>query len=166
MVPKGEAQVLNADLPVLTATPEKGDDINRSLYARRIIVEWIALRSLEPDITNKDAAARMGIGRPTLQTIITRAAKEGWLKFDDPLNRLEYQVLPKVVDNINRFIEEGDKTVTLETAKGTLFPAYRERQGISDASQTILALKIEPADNQEVKVITGQIVGTPRRLEE
>jgi len=136
-----------------------------ALFARKTIVAWIGLRSLEPDITNREAAKRLGVHANYLNSTITKAAKEGWLRFEDPLNRLEFQVLPKVVDNLDRFVEEGDKTVTIEVAKGTLFKAYQESRGLSDASQTVLALKIEPASG-DIKVVTGQIVGKPRQLED
>ncbi len=150
----------------MVTAPQKGSKkLTGDGWARGCIAKWIALRALDPDITQVEAARQIGMSRRHLQNVIQRAAQEGWLKFEDPLNRLEYVVVPKVVDNLEKFLAEGDKTTTIETAKGTIFKQYQESKGISDASQTILALRIEPADG-DVKVITGQIVGKPRQLED
>jgi len=151
----------------MVAAPQKGSRwLTGDGWPRECIAKWIALRALDPDITQVEASRQIGISRRHLQTLIQRAAQEGWLKFEDPLNRLEYVVVPKVVDNLEKFLREGDKTITIETAKGTIFKQYQESKGISDGNQTILALKIEPADASQIKVVTGQIVGTPRQLEE
>ena len=53
--------------------------------------------------------------------------------------------------------------MTIEAAKGMVFPIYRETKGLSEAPQTVLALKIEsPTGDQSSAVLTGQIIGTPR----
>ena len=133
------------------------------LGSRAIIAEWLKLRALEPDITMKDASIKLGIHRSTLHSIINRGTKAGWLRFDDPLSRIEHQIVPKVLDNLNYFLDERDKTVTIETAKGTIFKTYQESKGIDQGSKTVLALKIELPDGAgETKVIAGSIVGNSR----
>lgn len=128
---------------------------------------WLAMRSLEPTLSTKDIADRLGISVGYMRNLIYDARKEGWLKFDDPMDQIEYGIVPKVIANLNHFLDAKDKTVTIETAKGTIFPQYKEAKGASDAPHTVLALKIEmPTPGDNVKVITGQIVGRPRQLEE
>lgn len=160
-------EILNADLPAMVTSPEKEKKSgpNKDKWAREKIAQWVALRAVDPDVTQEAAAKQIGISRRWLQMLIQRAATEGWLRFDDSLSRLEYVVVPKVVDNLEKFLNEGDKTTTIETAKGTIFKQYQEMKGVSDAPKTVLALRIEPASG-EVKIVTGQIVGTPRQLEE
>lgn len=154
--PTSLAQI-NADFPLIV---EKGNT------PKERILQWMQMRAAEPGITNTEIARRIGIPRQNLQAIIARATKEGWLKFDDPLSRLEHEIIPKAMDNLSILLKDQDRKATLETLKGTSFPAYRESKGISDAPQTVLALKIEAADPESVKVLTGTIVGKPRELKD
>ena len=109
----------------------------------------------------------MRISKRTLNAAIQQAVENGWLKFEDPLAKLEYEIVPKVVRNLNAWLDENDKVVTIEAAKGMVFPIYRESKGINEAPQTVLALKIEaPTDAQSAAVMTGQIIGAPRKIED
>lgn len=156
--PEDKEEVLNADLPVM---------YTHGRTARDRIGQWLALRASDPHITNIEAAEKMGIAISHLNTLIYRARKAGWLKFDDPYSRIEYEIIPKTLDNIQMFLEERDKTVTLETAKATIYRQYLESKGVSDAPKTVLALKIESSADPEqlMKQVSGTIVGTPRKLE-
>lgn len=137
----------------------------RSMKSR--VGMWAAMRTTEPGITNKEIAERLGISPNYLSVLIHQARKDGWLKFNDPLEKLEYEIIPKAVENLGFFLDARDKQVTIEVAKGTLFKQFQDSKGISDAPQTVLALKIEaPDQSQGTKIITGQIVGVPRQLEE
>lgn len=107
----------------------------------------------------------MGISPRTLNGLIYQASKEGWLVFEDPLSTIEFDIIPQVVKNLKKFLAEEDKTVTIETAKGTVFKQYQEHKGVSDAPQTILALKIEQIEGDGPKMIAGHVVGKPKRLE-
>ncbi len=130
------------------------------------VKQWALMRLQEPGIKNEEVAKRLGIAKCTLNTYISNARREGWLKFDDPTDKIDFEIIPKVLDNLNHFLDAKDKAVTIETAKGVLWKPYLEAKGIADVPQTILALKIESADPDKVKVITGQIVGAPREIEE
>lgn len=107
----------------------------------------------------------MGITPGTLSTHIYRATKEGWLKFDDPLSRVEFQLIPKIVRNLDEFLEDRDRTVTIEAAKGTLFKQYAESKGVTNAPTTVLALKLE-LPSGETKAIFGKVVGSGRALDD
>lgn len=154
-----EGEILDADLPTLV-TKHPGDE-RKSI--RPHIAHWIALRSLNPEITIAEAAEKIGITKSTLRTYIYRATKRGWLRFDDPLSRMDYEIVPKVIDNLNFFLDARDKTVTVETAKGTIFKTYAESKG-TNTQQTVLALKIEMPDGSETKIVSGHIVGRPKEL--
>ncbi len=139
--------------------------INKSPRDR--IAEWAMLRATEPGIKNIEVARRMGITAGYLNKMISDATREGWLVFDDPVDSIDYQIIPKVMKNLNTLLDSVDRTTTLETAKGTIFRTYQNAKGINDVVQTVLALKLEavPADTL-VKVVEGCVVGTPRQLEE
>lgn len=159
---------------MVSATKPEDVDISEILYVdeapstlRNRVVEWLKLRAEDPNITKADAARKMGISPRTLQAQISTATQQGWLKHVDPLERIEHEVVPKVLDNLNYYLDQRDKTVTLETAKGTVFKTFQESKGISDAPKTVLALKIELPDHpSEMPIIAGTIVGTPRPIED
>ena len=155
--------VLEADYPDLESKPK---NTPRNKLHRARIAAWIKMRYDEPGISNKEIAERMGINPKYLSTLIWRASKDGWLTFDDPMNVIEYKLIPKVAENLEYYLNKRDKIVTLETAKGTIFKQYQESKGISDAPQTVLALKIEGGSpsGSEVKAVLGQIVGKPRKF--
>lgn len=127
--------------------------------------EWLSYRALYPSMTNNEIAGKLGISPHTLNDYIRIGVKEGWLNFSDPLERIEHDLIPQVVDNLSHFLKNRDKQVTIETAKGTVFKTFEQSKGISAAPVTVLALKIEAVDPTTVKAITGQIVGKPRTLE-
>lgn len=168
---KDEVEVLRADPEYLP-----GQSAHRDRSARSRVAEWIKLRATEPGISNKEVARRLGISDRTLNGHIYRASKEGWLVFDDPLLAIEYEILPKVTANLNHFLDIKDRTVTIETAKGTLFKAYQDSKGMSDAGHTILALKIETSsttpnkegviEGEVVRAVVGEIVGKGRSIED
>jgi hypothetical protein len=106
----------------------------------------------------------MGISYRTLHRDLVIAKNANLITFDDQLERIEFEVIPKTVDNLLYFLEAKDKTVTIETAKGTVFRQFQDSKGISDNQQTMLCLKIEQPDGSEVKVVTGHIVGKPKEL--
>lgn len=146
--------------------PDLPDIYTQKRTYRTHIAQWAMMRAQEPGITTKDVAIRLGLNPDTLRSIVSLAAKEGWLKFDDPMSQLEHEIIPQVSENLKYFLKKRDKQVTLETAKGTLFPQFKESKGISEAPQTVLAIKIEmPADKGRVSTINGIIAGTPRVID-
>lgn len=128
--------------------------------------DWLALRTLNPSLTNIEIAEKLGIAPHTLNYYINCATKEGWLAFSDPLERIEHEIIPQTIDNLSYLLKNKDKVTTIEVAKGTLFKTYEKAKGGGDAPITVLALKIEAASPDiQVRAISGQIVGTPRALD-
>ena len=144
--------------------------VSKTTQASRMhVANWVALRSTEPGITTVEIAKRLGLSANWLRTLLTRAHREGWLTFEDPMLDIEHGIIPKVIDNLNHFLDAKDRLVTIETAKNTIYKEYVASRGVSDAPQTILAIKIEPADapaSSAPVVISGEIIGKPRSVEE
>lgn len=156
-------EVLHADVDEVAPEGGQADIIYaQGRTARHRVGQWLALKAANPALTKTEAAKMLGLSPRTLQTILYRAAKEGWLKFEDPLARIEYKIIPKVLDNIEHMLNEGNERVTLETAKGTVFRQYQESKGISDGASNVLALKIETPPGMDIQVVSGKIVGKPR----
>lgn len=149
---------VEAQSGVLVKQSEVGSHI-----ARGHIANWIKFRAAEPELTNNDIAKRLGIAPKTLNNHIYRARKEGWLQFEDPLEEVEYGIVPKVVKNLNKFLDDEDKVVTLEVAKGTLFKQFQDAKGISEKSTNIIAIKLElPEVGVDGVIASGNIVGKPK----
>lgn len=147
---KEPKEVLEADFVVVGKSP------------RDRVAQWITIRQQEPDLTTADIARKMNLTPRTLYAYLQRAHKEGWLRFDDPLARVEHEIIPKVLDNMSLFLDQRDKQTTIEAFKSTVARSYQEARGLTDAPQTFVAIKIEAANPDSTKIITGQIVGKPR----
>lgn len=139
------------DLPIVVA---------HGRTARDRVTQWIELRAKNPGISTAEVARRLGIAPNSLSAILSRAKKAGWLTFEDPLTRLEHEILPKAVDNLKYWLDEKDKIVTVEVMKGIGFPTYREAKGIQENKPTLLALKIELPEVPSYA--TGAISGVPK----
>lgn len=123
------------------------------------------MRAKEPGITNAEIARRLGIQPGTMNTILTRARKEGWLVIEDPLDRLQFDVIPQAVENLDHFLKAKDRTATIETLKGVVFPAYRESRGIIDNKVTVLGLQIQLPEHTDGVPSKGRVVGQPKIIE-
>jgi hypothetical protein len=153
--------------PVIEAKPltdKRGRKSAAPRSLRNRVAQYLHYSMLNPNATMGDIADKMGIASTTLYRLIKDGQAAGVLVFEDPLKRIEHQIIPKVVDNLNFFLDAKDKTVTIETAKGTLFKAYQDSKGMTEGNMTVLALKIEQAGGPEMKVVTGHIVGRPKGL--
>ena len=151
----GDVKVLHAEPEVLTPMVATGNS------ARDRVAQWIYMRSAEPGITNAEIARRLGIAPTSLNSILYRARKEGWLQIEDPLTRVELELVPKVVENLNYYLDRKDPRVTMDAAKGLLYPLWKQSQGVEDNKVQVLGIKIEmPPDGPSYA--RGIITGKPR----
>lgn len=135
---------------------------------RHRVKMWLQWKALEPGITQAEAAKRLGIAPQTLTNTIYKASKRGWLQFENPLEDLEYRLLPKVTNVLSNALDNGDTDVAIKTAQATIFKQYLDNKGVRDTPNTILALKIEMPPGYESAnppSIKGVIVGTPRTID-
>lgn len=142
------------------------DGLKRDTHktTKKRVADWLAMRFLEPDLTTAECAKRMGINPSTLYTHINRATKAGWLRFNDPLSRIEHEIIPKTLDNIKMFLDEGDKQVTIETAKATVFRQFQESKVAAPTNLNVLSLKIELAPGvtlPSIEMTSNHVVGKP-----
>ena len=156
-----ESEVIKADELIVAPLAKR-----TTRYQRGVIAEWIKLRTIEPDITNLEIAQRMGLHKQYLYRTINQAVKDGWLSFDDPMARIEHEIVPKALDTISQHLDDGDAKMAIEVAKGAIFPAYKESKGVSQHGTNIaIALKVElPEGLVAPDIIEGQIVGRPKIL--
>ena len=150
-----QEEVLDADAP---------DYIVKARGVRPSIGQWIEIRAAEPELTNAQIAARIGVSTRTLQRYISKAVSEGWLVFEDAMDRVNFELVPKIITGYSALLDNKDARAIIEGAKGTIFPAYQKSIGATDSPQMLLALKIEPAGDTKAEV-TGHIVGQARLIE-
>ena len=155
LAPQSPSELVKAPKTRKSAAP-------RALRDR--ISQYLHYSVAYPQATKTEIAEKMGIVHQTLSQILREGQDQGLLVFTDPLERIDYEIIPKIVDNLNYFLTAKDKTVTIEAAKGTLFKAYADSKGIIEGNQTMLALKIEPASGTDVKILAGHIVGQPKTI--
>ena len=153
--PQEALEPVNADLPA-SIFPERS--------RRAYIATWIKLKASNPELTNVKIAEQIGITTRHLNNCISHARKQGWITFEDPMSRLEHEILPKAINNLNQLMNDGDKSATMDTLKSTLFKQYQEAKGLNQHTpSTVLALKIE-FPNGETSMTTGRVYGTPRTV--
>lgn len=123
-------------------------------------------------LSTQEIAEELKLKPKTVQQYLYLAAKNGWMKFEDPSDRLHYELAPKIVDNIAHHLNLKDKVMTIEAARGIgLFKSHQAIKNESEAPQMLLALKIEMPPPEEgvsqAKVIVppGAIMCVPRKEE-
>ncbi len=128
------------------------DDSKIRVYAMQMIAMRIS--GMEDD----EIAKTLGLSRGCISPYIYRAGKNGWLDLDRAKDRLEYQLLHKVVRNLdqaldsNAVLQTGMKestAVALKVAEGTVFKQFGEQQ-TQTPQQTVVAVRIEmPAGERQ-----------------
>lgn len=150
-----EVFVAEGGVPVLM------DD--RSFRAR--VLQIAALKA--HGLNLKQIAEKLGLEHSSVRGIVYKANKLNLLQYEDPYERFEQTIVPKVVDNINYWIDLKDKKMTIEAAKGAgIFKAHQAIKVEGETPQTVLALKIEMPPGTEPAKISGRVVGKPRRIVE
>ena len=164
-VQKGRGQLENLQ-PIHAEDVPPGVIVVQRKGIKSYIADW-ALHKAEGK-SNQEIADLLGINYSTLRTYLCRAHKEGWLRIEDPLDRLEHVIGPKVVENVEHFIDKKSERMTIKAAEGLgYFKSHQVVKSDEIARPTILALKIEmPIQaEQSVEQLMGAIKGTPKYLE-
>ena len=131
---------------------------------RKKAIQILLMR--EAGCTSEEISKALDLKVESLSQYLYLASRNGWLDFSDPRNRLEYQVLPKAVRNLDKFMDDDDKRVkfkaTLATIQGLVFnPAEQASRG---AGQTnVLSIRIEGAPIGKIEI--EGVGGSPAYLE-
>jgi len=143
--------------------PMYGDEGKMRLNALKII----AMR--QAGVGEDEIAKALGLSRSTLAGYVYKAGRNGWLDLEDPKDRLEYQVMHKVVRNLDEALDSEHilqtgmpvrSAVALKIGEGTLFKKFAEQAPVSQ--QTVVAIKIEmPISGQSAQIREGTTGGAP-----
>lgn len=139
---------------------------------RTTALKIVAMR--QAGLGEDEIALALGLKRSTLAGYVYKAGRNGWLDSDDPHDRLEYQVLHKVVQRLDEALDSNGvlmngmpvKTqVALKTAEGTLFKKFGQEQATTMPT-TVVAIKVEmPAGVQVTEIREGTTGGAPAFIE-
>lgn len=149
---EAESEVINADDIIVVQGRTRRDHV----------ASWAMMRA--QGMKNPDIAAKLGLTLGYLNSLVSKATREGWLRFDNPADRLQYELAPLIVDNVRSALEEGSEKMTIEAAKGIgLFKSYQAVKVENVNPSMVLAIKFEtPEDYDPQPGIGSAILGTPR----
>lgn len=129
---------------------------------RLIALQAIAMRIA--GMEDPDICKALGISEKSISPYIYRAGKNGWLDIDNPKARMQYQVVHKVVRNLDEMLDSSDpgvrERITVETAKGTLFKDFGEQQQ-APTQQTIVAVRVEMPTGPQQQMRDDTTGGVP-----
>lgn len=135
---------------------------------RLAAMQIIAMRlSGQDDIA---IAKALNISPVSISPYVYRATKNGWLDIDyDPKARLQFQVMHKVVRNLEEGLESGgtlntgmrERTlVALKIAEGTIFKQF-DQQPVQEAQTTVVAVQVVMPDGPRQTIRAETTGGVP-----
>jgi hypothetical protein len=102
---------------------------------------------------DQQIADALGISVKSISPYVYRAARNGWLKLDHPKERVQYEIMHKVIDNLDEGLNsQGILTngmrerthVALKIAEGTVFKAFEQVQQAQGGSNAVRVNIIMP----------------------
>lgn len=137
---------------------------------RKTVMHIIAMRLA--GIEESEIAKSLGIARSTISHYIYLAGKNGWLTAQDvpdPKDRLDYQLVHKVMDNLEEALDDNARhqtsgikvkhTVALKIAEGTVFKKFDQAAVTPQQQQTIVAIRIEQPPGEPQAIREGTLGG-------
>lgn len=158
-----------SQMPPLTKRPawQLNDDSKVRTTALQIIAMRIA------GMEDVEIAKALNISPKSISPYVYRAGRNGWLDIDNPKERLQYQVMHKVVRNLDAALDsqailntgmKESTAVTLKVAEGTLFKQFAETP-TGPVQQAIVAIKIEMPQGAPQQMREDTIGGLPSHVE-
>lgn len=104
------------------------------------------------------------VSSQAVRSALYRLRKNGQLV--DTEHKLAHLAVPLAIDTLIKSLEEDDTKAALETLKG--MGLFRQHSAVKQEGPTKMELQVSfvRPEGAEEQVIEGQIVGSPRRLEE
>lgn len=152
-------------LPPTTEKP--GWQLNDDSIVRTKALQIIAMRIA--GMEDVDIAKALDMSPKSISPYVYRAARNGWLDIDNPKERLQYQVMHKVVRNLESALDsqavlqtgmKESTAVALKVAEGTVFKQFNETPA-GPAQQAIVAIKIEMPQGAPQTMREDTIGGLP-----
>jgi transposase len=136
---------------------------------RKKAIKIVLMRS--SGMEDAEIAAALGIGLRTVSNYVQVAGKNGWLESDlvaDPKERLEYDLMHKVVRNMAESLDSYNPVTrheaAMEIAKGTLFKKFAEA-GPAVQNTNVLKIQIIQAPGPPIQIREETTGGMPAYVE-
>lgn len=117
----------------------------------------------------EEIAEHLKLSPRTVKDYIHIAGRNGWLDLTDPKEKIDYQLIHKVVRNLDEMLDSPDpevkERVTMKTAEGTVFKQYGMQIGQVMPASTILAIKIEMPPGVQSEPREDALGGVPAYIE-
>lgn len=169
-VPAPEALILveegsQPNVPLAIQPPQKLSSepmtVLQSRDHKSRIAHWILLKTQGK--SKVEAAKEMGIQVSTLNTLISKAVKAGWLVVESPEEKLEHEIGPLVADVVKYHLERKSEKMAIEAAKGLgYFKSHQAIKTENEVAQTNLQLNIQINAPEGETRTAGNAVGVPK----
>jgi hypothetical protein len=139
---------------------------------RAVALNIMAMRAAGK--TDTEIAAELNISAKSISPYVYRAAKNGWLVADTPMDRVKYELLNRVVDRLHEGLDDPARhqtsgmrvrtAVALKMAEGTIFKEF-DQAGTGQPVSTVVAVQVvmPPGVPQTMREDTAG--GTPNYVE-
>lgn len=158
--------------------PEEEYDVTKESWylppdskVRQTALQIIAMRI--SGMEDPQIADALKISQKSISPYIYRAGRNGWLNLDNPVERVQYELMHKVVRNLAEGLDDSVRhqtsgmpvktAVALKIAEGTIFREQRTPED-STGSQ-IVAIKIEMVNGAPTTMRPDTTGGIPNYLD-
>jgi transposase len=125
---------------------------------RVIALNILALRAAGK--SDEEIATELNLSVKSISPYVYRAAKNGWIQMDRPLDRVKYELLNRVVERLDEGLEDGRRhnssgmrvrtQVALKMAEGTIFKEFDQAATAPTQSTVVAVQVIMPPGVQQV----------------
>lgn len=137
----------------------RGDDSD----CRPKAVQIVIMR--QAGLDDEQIGAALGIKKSTISALLYKAGKNGWLDFDDPKNRMEYQVLHKVIRNIDEALDSEVLLVERKERTAVALEIYKANKATEQPAPpvasvaSLMGIKIQIVGGDPGTVREGTVMG-------
>ena len=145
----------------------KADDSPMRVTALKIV----AMR--EAGVSEDGISAELGLSKVSISSYLHKAGKNGWLDFADPKNQLEYQLMHKVVRNLDEALDDQTRhstsgvmvktAVAQHIAEGALYPKLANQQAAPGSA--LVGIKIQIVGGEPSTMREGTVMGNSSYLD-
>jgi hypothetical protein len=117
--------------------------------------------------TDDEIALALGVKKSTLQTTLYRAGRNGLLDFDSYKDRVEFQLIPKIVARLERELDSEVPAkemstgthIALKVFEHTVAKTYDQTAPVA-VQQNLMGIKIQIVGGEATQIREGTEMGT------
>ena len=139
---------------------------------RAVALMMVAMRAAGK--SDDEIASELKVSPKSIQGYIYRASKNGWINADSPIDRVKYELLHRVVDQLGKGLKDKTRhnssgmrvqtAVALKMAEGTLFKEFDQTTG-APVPSTVVAVQVVMPEGGSPPMREDTAGGTPNYLE-